>query len=367
MRLATPVTAKKTRLPAGAGRAYRKSKRRARGAFCTPPDVADLLARLARGLMTAGPARAGRVLTVLDPACGCGALLAAAARAFPRRRLLLLGIESDRAAAQAAREALAGVGSRVKVKIAVADALRPEPDGRGSEREEPWAARAADLVILNPPFLSYSGREAAPLTAAERAWMRRRFASFRRGWACAHAVFLELALGAARPGGVVAAVLPGQVAFLRRYQPLREAVLHAADRVRVLPLGEGRFPGVVSPTMLLAARVGCRGRGVIIEHFDPGGRRVATGRFPRPDDAVAGAAFLPPVDAAAAAGMRRAPSAGAALLGGAVRDAGVHTGNVARLILADGADAGADQGGVPLIEGRDVVPFHVLPARKRLR
>ncbi|MBI4569413.1 MAG: hypothetical protein HY719_13540, partial [Planctomycetes bacterium] len=26
-----------------------------------------------------------------------------------------------------------------------------------------------------------------------------------------------------------------------------------------------------------------------------------------------------------------------------------------------------DQGGVPLIEGRDVVPFHVLPARKRLR
>lgn len=146
----------------------------ARGAVFTPEPEARLLA--AFGLAHAAARRGGPEpgagvaalldgrrdpqlaaaldgLTVLDPACGGGALLAAAARLAlgAGARLALRGIELSPLAARAARERLALLGA--EAAIAIGDALaRPFPP--------------ADLVLMNPPFLRH---EAIPPREKARA------------------------------------------------------------------------------------------------------------------------------------------------------------------------------------------------------
>ncbi|HET8541858.1 MAG TPA: N-6 DNA methylase [Anaeromyxobacter sp.] len=149
----------------------------ARGAVFTPPREARLLA--AFGLAHAarrrgGPAPADAVAAllagrrdralaaaldgaaVLDPACGGGALLAAA-EALARgvgARLALAGIELAPLAARAARARLRLLGADADVRCA--DALAG-----------PWPA--ADLVLANPPFLRHEALPPAEKARAARA------------------------------------------------------------------------------------------------------------------------------------------------------------------------------------------------------
>jgi hypothetical protein len=149
----------------------------ARGAVFTPPREARLLA--AFGLAHAarrrgGPAPADAVpallagtplpalaraldgATVLDPACGAGALLAAAdglARAVGAR-LALRGIEVAPLAAAAARARLDLLGADAAIRRADALAAR-------------WPA--ADLVLANPPFLRHEALPPGQKALAARA------------------------------------------------------------------------------------------------------------------------------------------------------------------------------------------------------
>ena len=84
--------------------------RRIRGEYFTPPPVVEAVLALAAPHVRPG------ALTVVDPACGDGAFLAAAARTLPRGRLH--GLELDPAHAAAARRSAPGA------RILAADALR---------------------------------------------------------------------------------------------------------------------------------------------------------------------------------------------------------------------------------------------------
>jgi len=111
------------------------------GRHYTPPELAGFLARR-------GDARlpAGRKLRVLDPACGDGELLLAAASAAAQRGhevIELAGLDLDPAAIGLARGRLAGVP--VPVSLSVRDFIRV-PDGG------PPIGRF-DLIITNPPYV----------------------------------------------------------------------------------------------------------------------------------------------------------------------------------------------------------------------
>ena len=156
--------------------------RRARGVHQTPAGLARALVDLALDELWSS---AGRLpSTVLDPSCGGGAFLLAAADALVDRGMapgqvvggVLCGAELDPDGAAVARKALVqwaaghGLPARsVRVPVLVGDALvRPVEEWRTV------VPHGADLVVGNPPFLSPLSADVAR-PAALRAALRARF------------------------------------------------------------------------------------------------------------------------------------------------------------------------------------------------
>lgn len=178
--------------------ADRPDERRRRGAFYTPPDLVDWI--LDRAL----PGRGGRVL---DPACGTGHFLVAAAR-----RIGVAGVHGsdlDPEAVRIARLRLAAEdptvpAALIEEQVVVADGLTH------------WSGRTFDAVLGNPPFLGQlrhrTGGQSEP---------------HRRGlgaYTDTSAVFLRHALDLVGVGGVVALVQPISVLAARDAGPVRSAV-----------------------------------------------------------------------------------------------------------------------------------------------
>ncbi|MFD7693972.1 N-6 DNA methylase [Streptomyces sp. NPDC059805] len=222
----------------------------ASGAYRTPAPLADLMA----GLVPGDPAR------VLDPACGSGTLLTAAAARGARE---LYG--QDSVPVQARRTAVgvtltAGEGAQVTVRTG--DSLRADafPD------------LTVDAVLCNPPYgdrdwghdeLAYDSRWAygfPPRAESELAWIQHALAHLEPG---GHAVLLLPPATASRSSGrriraelirsgalrAVAALPPGaavplhiglQVWVLQRPEPTRPAYQSV---LFVDPVGEPSTPG----------------------------------------------------------------------------------------------------------------------------
>lgn len=287
----------------------------------TPPALADRLCERLPGAPTA----------VLDPACGEGALLLAALRRagndphFARQRVF--GLELDPERAETARRRLraaAGLapGSELDAHIRVGDGLSAE-----------WPA--GTWILANPPWISYSGRQArprpgAPPADATRGLVERGSAG---GWPSSHADFLlRIArhVGEQATGALV--LLPASLLDLERYAPCRRAVLQwAHPREPAEELGERAFPGVIEPSALLELAPGSPARAAVPWSRARPAWLEALSAFPR----------LPPHS---------------------FSDPGVHSGNsAAQLVLPP--DALAWPG---LRQGRDLAAYHLGPPSARL-
>lgn len=292
----------------GAGRA---------GVRFTPPEVAR---RLARGWV-----EGERVL--LDPACGNGELLVAAFELSGRDPSLatrLRGIEIEPELAQQARERLGAVaGPAAAAGIVTGDAL-----------EGPWPAGA--WILANPPWISFSGRQAR----AER-----RSGPGLGGWPSLHGAFLaRIAAEVARSRSGARVLLPGSVAGLASYGPLRaEVERHCVLTSTPLELGEDVFAGVTESTILV--ELAPRRRGTPASTGAPWQRLASADR----------------------SWIRRL-SAFPTLEPAAFGDPGVHTGNCAReLVRRNAAPADdLDPTRVGLREGRDLTAFRLGPPQAGL-
>lgn len=158
-------------------------ERKRRGAYATPLWLVDLVVEQA---VVAGPADAEVV--IVDPACGDGRFLVAAARRVRERggRPVLVGVDVDAPSLATAAQALAG--EVVDLRL-------------GDARDAVWPARV-DVVVGNPPYLSQ-------LAAATT-----RGGASRHGggpYADAAVEFMAIATGMLRPGGRFGLVLPQSV------------------------------------------------------------------------------------------------------------------------------------------------------------
>jgi SAM-dependent methyltransferase len=181
--------------------------RKQRGAFATPPELVELL--VANTLPTVRP---GARVTVLDPACGDGRFLSAAAARIAAAGAvpLVTGVDIEPDAVRAARRTVAASPGAPSARFRQADALRHD-----------WGDERFDVVLGNPPFLS---QLAASTT---------RGGSSRHGggpYADAAAEFLALAVRLARPGeGRVGLVLPQSILASRDAAEVRSDVDRRAE------------------------------------------------------------------------------------------------------------------------------------------
>ena len=184
---------------------------------------------------------------MLDPACGDGRLLAAAAEAAPRRgappgAVELVGIELDGETAEQARLTVPRRGSW------------PATAG-------PWIPGGSfDAVIGNPPYLGQLARGHEP---------RRALPPGRRPYADVAAEFLLRAVELARPdGGRVALVLPQSVLATRDTEAIRATVRRQAAVTGLWWAGTQVFAAGVHVCVVVLER----GRGA-----GPGGPLAGTG------------------------------------------------------------------------------------------
>ena len=205
-----------------------------------------------------------------------------------------------------------------------------------------------DAVIGNPPYLSFSGRQAAEVSDAERAYFERHYRT--SGWATAHGMFSEAAVRhwARR---FVAFIVPDQVGHLAGYAPVRGAVTQYSGLREVRYWGERVFPGVVTPALTFIADASYHGPTTV--HLTDGGLFTRSYQGDQSWTRGKGGGLL--------AKLRRQATS----LGELVADRGVHTGNCADKLVVPLAERRA--GCVPVLEGRQVSRYRCDPPRKALR
>jgi SAM-dependent methyltransferase len=200
--------------------------RRAQGAFFTPGPLVERTLALALDAAGEGP------LAFVDPACGAGAFLAAAARLRPGAHLAGLELSPEVARACQARVPQADVRAGDALRGGLEPLLGALPPGH----REVW--------VGNPPYNGTSAllkdraayarlRALLPLTLPAGTSLRDDFAFF---------LLLAAHRLASRPG-VLAFITPTSLLEAFLYAPLRQALLRTLTLREVVDLGPGAFVG----------------------------------------------------------------------------------------------------------------------------
>lgn len=241
--------------------------RRRRGAFYTPPGlVAWVLDQ----------ALSDDVRTVLDPSCGTGHFLLAAARRLGDVRAVH-GSDTDAEAVRIARLRLQAEDPAVPLaeisqRVRVADGL------------DAWRGQLFDAVVGNPPFLGQLRRRTAGQAGGLGAYTD------------TSAVFLHACLELVRDGGTVALVQPLSILGVRDAAPVREAVAAAGAVTSFWSSADPVFDGTPVRTCVPVVRRGGTQADVATWH---GPEFVADRPVPLPDGewgGLAAQAFgIPPV------------------------------------------------------------------------
>ncbi|HWI43553.1 MAG TPA: N-6 DNA methylase [Nocardioides sp.] len=208
-----------------------RDERRRRGAFYTPPALVDWV--LDHALPPSG--------AVLDPACGTGHFLVAAARRVGARNVH--GSDLDAEAVLIARLRLQAedptlTAAEVAERVVVADGLTA------------WQGRRFAAVVGNPPFLGQLRRR-----SAGRAEHQRRELG---AYTDTSAVFLHAALDLVEDGGAVALVQPLSVLAARDAGPVRAAVAERGAVTDFWCADRPVFAGTPVLTCVPVVRIGAR-------------------------------------------------------------------------------------------------------------
>jgi hypothetical protein len=205
-----------------------------------------------------------------------------------------------------------------------------------------------DVVLGNPPWVSYSGRQKVPISDGELRLLCGLYPTI-SAWPCTHASFVLRALEMTRLGGSVGLVLPLQLSYLDKLTAFRSAVGNMLSmQPEVLDVGENAFESVNQAVGLFSFRLGSR---TASEESWPS---IKLERDQGIESSVndVWSEFLDQLKS-----YPRFP-------GKLFSDPGIHSGNAGRnLILDDGPETS----GLPeLREGKDIGLFYCGAPKKRL-
>jgi adenine-specific DNA-methyltransferase len=208
--------------------------RKARGAFFTPPAVADFIARWA----IRNPAD-----RILEPSCGEASFLLSAARRLRELSAQTLtveqlhGVELHEASAAQAETLLAGVGARAAIRLGDFFAVVPSAE--------------YDAVIGNPPYVRYQQFTGAARLAAREAAIKHnvRLSGLSSSWAA----FVVHAVDQLAVGGRLGLVLPAELLSVNYASEVRRFLLRTFGSVRLVVFEELVFPDALEEVVLLLA------------------------------------------------------------------------------------------------------------------
>lgn len=229
---------------------HRADPVKAGGVHYTPPLLAAFVAEQAVAALGGCP-RA----RVLDPACGDGALLAAAASVLSAASEVdMYGFDLDAMALQAAQARLTDLPPNCKVsldKVDFIEAVLDEKESRESLFAKPDAIKVAgqyDLVIANPPYVR------TQVLGAETS--RRLAADFElTGRVDLYQAFTVAMATALRPGGVLALLCSNRFLTTRTGIALRSMLAKNFQIVGIYDLGDTKtFEAAVLPAVVIARR-----------------------------------------------------------------------------------------------------------------
>lgn len=248
--------------------------RRRAGSHYTSRELAREVVTRALAPLWEGGGRDPLSLRVCDPAMGCGAFLLEAMRQLSARaggargavaRGCLFGVDLDPTAVEIARASLAIEAGIALDEPALTEALREGDALLGSAPGQParlaggvsWdesfslGDKGFDVIVGNPPWVSYAGRAAQPLDPARRAHYSKHYRAF-KGYKNLQGLFIERITALGGAGTRVGVVLPSSMAELSGYAATRAVFDRAARCDPSLPdLGERSFLRVDQPAMAL--------------------------------------------------------------------------------------------------------------------
>jgi len=234
--------------------------RRSLGIYYTPRSVVDIIREQVDLHWTAPD-----IPKILEPACGAAAFLRPMAGwlagrwqdASPEQLAEnLVGIDRDPRAVTLAQQTLgrtfASLYDRVPAfSVYQGDFLATSPDGAPLVRGEP-ATEAFDVVVGNPPFLSYRALKALSPRDAEQ--YRSTFGDTVGGETNLAVYFIIQALRVLRPNGLLGFVVPRRLLRGSDAQ-IRRTMLEHAELLSVVDLGlKSVFRGADETTALVIMR-----------------------------------------------------------------------------------------------------------------
>jgi predicted RNA methylase len=201
--------------------------KKVRGAYYTDPRVVEFL--VAWGTSVAPG-------TVMDPSCGDGRFLEAAAR---HGAIAVIGCDIDGEALHQAGQPL--MGARASVRFERSDFFSLEPS----------RFSGVDLVVGNPPFIRFQHFSGESRAKALRSALRvgGRLSRLTASWA----PFLLHALQFLRVGGAMAMVVPAELAQTAYGVATLQALCANFGRVRLITFRRNWFEDAQQETFLLLA------------------------------------------------------------------------------------------------------------------
>jgi len=219
------------------------SERKLRGAFYTPPAIAQFLAAWAVANR--------RTARVLDPTCGEGVFLQAAGLELQRLGALapfdgqLFGVDVHAPALDATISTLGE--SNLDAHLIAEDFFGIEPPGSMFSRLPEF-----DTVIGNPPFIRYQNHTGESRVASRAAALRQgvRLSGLASSWAA----LLVHAGGFLAPNGRLAMVLPAELLTVGYAEPVRRWLRRRFAAVKLVIFERLQFAGALENVVLLLAQ-----------------------------------------------------------------------------------------------------------------
>ena len=241
---AVPPSSSRSASYAGSVSVQLDEHRKARGAFFTPPAIADFLAAWAVGDDPDS--------RVLDPTCGDGAFLLAAAR-----RLKTLGcspaeLDEHVFGADLHEPSLTDAMAALEAEGLDAHLIAGDFFGLATPNQLGCLLPEMDAVIGNPPFVRYqqhsgeSRRRSAGAALAQGVRLN--------GLASSWAALVIHACGFLKPEGRLAMVLPAELLTVNYAEPIRKWLRRRFAAVNLVMFDELQFEDALERVVLVVAR-----------------------------------------------------------------------------------------------------------------